>query len=390
MKFGTVMLTSFFAACALGIVVWVTRSQPISVTEAKGLGQQGNTPDRNNKNSGPQPKAVADEISFDFGHAIVGNEYSHIFTLKNEGEAPLTVEKGKSTCQCTVSNLEEGKTLEVSPGESVEITLTWRPKESDAWFSHSAAVKTNDLKSRTIKFEIHGQVVKRFDTMPSDIWTMPDIHDDKPTFFSGYLFSSALKDFQITGLKTTHPLLSAKHFKLSKLELSQYNKKCGFRIDLELKTGAAVGPFNESLSIATNVENATSYTVNVRSHRFGPMTIRPLQNVKKWAPIKMGFSMGDFPASEGRTSILHLYVKGLDGKDLEFRDVEVDPEYLQFSLTPDDSFSGNDSKRSVLTFKIPPGTPRASRVKGNSAQVHLKTNHPEVPEMNFLLHFISR
>jgi hypothetical protein len=391
MKFRTVLLTILFSACALIGVVLLggLPSIPVRVTEPPAQRRNNSTPKV--QTSGPQPKAVADEISFDFGRAIVGDEYSHIFTLRNEGKAPLTLKKGKSTCQCTVSSFEEGKEkLEVPAGESVEITLTWKPKEVDDSFSHAAEIITdNDPNSEKITFEIHGRVVDRIVTMPLEIWKMPEIYDDAPTKFFGKIASPALEDFQITGLKTTHPLLAAKHFKLSKTELAQYDMKSGFRIDLELQQGIPVGAFNESIMIATNVENDKTYTVSVRSHRYGPITIRPIIKCL-WNPTKLGLNMRDFPASEGRTSILHLYARGMDGKDLEFRDIEIDPEYLQFSFTPDDSFSGKGSKRYVLTFKIPPGSPKASRGKETPARVHLKTNHPEVSEMNILVHFISR
>ena len=99
--------------------------------------------------------------------------------------------------------------------------------------------------------------------------------------------------------------------------------------------------------------------------------------------------MGSFASSEGRTSTLHLYVHGLDG-ELKFRDIEENPKYLQCTLTPDDSFTGKGSKRYLLTFEIPPGSPRAIHKNQSAAQVHLKTNHPEVPELDFLVHFVSR
>ena len=235
MKFGTVLLTIFFSACALGGVVWLGHFQPMSVKANKALElrkQHGLLTASEIEVSGPQPKAVAGELVFNFGQAIVGNEYSHVFTLKNEGKVPLTLEKGISTCKCTISSLEEGKTLEVLPGESVEITLTWNPTKPDAMFSHSAEVLTNDPKSRIVMFEIEGEVIARIIAMPPEIWVMPDILDGMPTKFFGYIFSAAPEGFQIEEIKTSNPLLSAERFKLSKDELAQYQMKSGYRIDL--------------------------------------------------------------------------------------------------------------------------------------------------------------
>ena len=101
--------------------------------------------------------------------------------------------------------------------------------------------------------------------------------------------------------------------------------------------------------------------------------------------------MDIFAASEGRTSTIHLYMHGLDGA-LKFSDIEEYPKFLKFSYEPDTSYSGTGkgSKRYLLTFKIPPGSPKGIRKNQTAAKVHLKTNHPEVPEMTFRVRFISR
>lgn len=383
MKFSTVLLTLFFSACVLSGIVWLGQD---SDSDKKNELIEPQSPEPKIAGDGPHPKVVVDEMVHDFVQGFVGQEYSHVFTLRNEGNAPLVLTIKGSTCQCTISSL--GKN-EVLPGESGEITLTWKPTKPDEFFSHSAHIGTNDPKSQIIKLQIEGEVALNVMVMPEEIWSMPDILEGAPTTYSGHIYSKILEEFVIKELKTTNPLLSAKHFKLSKAELANSRMASGFRIELELKQGVPVGSFNESLTITTNVEFTPTHTVNILGHRYGPITIIPIKT-NGWSSKKMGLDMGDFAASEGRTSILHLYVRNLDHKDLEFRDIEVDPEYLKFSFAPDALSSGDGPKRYVLTFKILPGTPRTSRGKQNPARIRLKTNHPGIPEMNFIVHFISR
>src|SRR5437762_13137562 len=71
--------------------------------------------------AGPYPKAVVDETDYDFGRMEVGEEQSHAYTIRNEGEAPLLIKEGPKTCQCTVSQVETG---EVAPGAAARVTLT--------------------------------------------------------------------------------------------------------------------------------------------------------------------------------------------------------------------------------------------------------------------------
>src|SRR5260221_10575816 len=73
---------------------------------------------------GPYPKAVIDGTEVKFGRMEMGEERSHVFTIRNDGEAPLILRKGHSTCQCTVSEIELG---ELAPGASTHITLKWKP-----------------------------------------------------------------------------------------------------------------------------------------------------------------------------------------------------------------------------------------------------------------------
>ncbi|MCH7987697.1 MAG: DUF1573 domain-containing protein, partial [Planctomycetes bacterium] len=258
MKFGTVLLTLFFSACVLSGIVWLGQ-EPNSDKDNKLIKPQ--SPEPKIPVSGPHPKVVVDETEYEFNQGFVGKEESHVFTLKNEGDAPLVLEKGETTCKCTISSLGNNKdleVLEVPPGESGQITLTWRPDQPDEFFSHSAQILTNDPKLRVINYEISGEVFKNITVMPEEIWSMPDIPDEGLTKFSGHIYSHVSEEFEITELKTTNPLLSAKYFKLKKTELALRAMANGFRIDLVLKQGVPVGPFNESLTIITNVEFATT------------------------------------------------------------------------------------------------------------------------------------
>src|SRR6185369_10235732 len=54
----------------------------------------------------PYPKAVMDETEFEFGRMEVGEERSHVFMIRNEGDAPLIIKQGPTTCQCTVGSVE--------------------------------------------------------------------------------------------------------------------------------------------------------------------------------------------------------------------------------------------------------------------------------------------
>ncbi len=56
------------------------------------------------------PKAsVVDGTDFDFGVGQRNTKLNHTFHVRNAGDEPLTLEKGATSCKCTLSDLKQGK-----------------------------------------------------------------------------------------------------------------------------------------------------------------------------------------------------------------------------------------------------------------------------------------
>src|SRR5689334_21555935 len=80
-----------------------TSSDGASESESPGhKAENADRPKVNKDKSAPQPKAVIEETEFKFDCMEVGEERSHAFVIRNEGQAPLEVVAGPTTCQCTV------------------------------------------------------------------------------------------------------------------------------------------------------------------------------------------------------------------------------------------------------------------------------------------------
>ena len=43
------------------------------------------------------PRIVAKEVHYDFGKVVQGTEVSHVFEIRNEGSAPLNIERLQSS-----------------------------------------------------------------------------------------------------------------------------------------------------------------------------------------------------------------------------------------------------------------------------------------------------
>jgi hypothetical protein len=71
---------------------------------------------------GQKPRAVFRETSHDFGKVKQGDVVEHEFVFKNEGGAPLVIEKVETTCGCTAA-LVSDKTI--APGREGRIKTTF-------------------------------------------------------------------------------------------------------------------------------------------------------------------------------------------------------------------------------------------------------------------------
>ena len=74
---------------------------------------------------GPEPRAVIRERIHQFGTLDPLTTGTHRFVIRNEGDAPLELSGGQTTCKCTLSEIQRRT---VPPGESTEVKLTWNTR----------------------------------------------------------------------------------------------------------------------------------------------------------------------------------------------------------------------------------------------------------------------
>jgi len=89
----------------------------------------------------PKPRAVFKETSHDFGKVKQGDVVSYEFVFKNEGAAPLIVEKVETTCGCTAALVSEKK---VGPGKEGKIKTTFDTRGYSGRLSRYIYLVSND------------------------------------------------------------------------------------------------------------------------------------------------------------------------------------------------------------------------------------------------------
>ena len=68
------------------------------------------------------PKVRVDRPVHNFGRLDPLTTHQHTFVICNDGDAPLELSEGSTTCKCTVANLTQGT---VPPGGKAHVVMQW-------------------------------------------------------------------------------------------------------------------------------------------------------------------------------------------------------------------------------------------------------------------------
>ncbi len=121
---------------------------------------------------GPQPRVeIAGPLLFDFGKMSQFRKSSHVWEVKNVGDADLEMWMESSTCSCTIAKLATApdatdKTkprVHVKPNQTTPIELEWDTKNFQNDYSKGATIGTNDPSRPTLRTQRQGNGVSAGD-----------------------------------------------------------------------------------------------------------------------------------------------------------------------------------------------------------------------------------
>lgn len=98
--------------------------------------------------------AKFDKLSHDFGDIDKGTEAVAVFTITNQGQAPLVIENVKVSCGCTVAKWSSEP---VMPQDTARIKVSYNSNIVGE-IKRSVVVKTNDYRQKRTLLLITGNV----------------------------------------------------------------------------------------------------------------------------------------------------------------------------------------------------------------------------------------
>ena len=103
------------------------------------------------------PEIEFEKVVHDYGDVPYNGNGECEFRFTNTGDAPLVIQKPKSSCGCTVPSWPDKPIL---PGESDVIKVTYRTSRCGS-FNKTVTVTSNAVKNSTVVLHIKGRVLEQ-------------------------------------------------------------------------------------------------------------------------------------------------------------------------------------------------------------------------------------
>jgi hypothetical protein len=336
--------------------------------------------------SGPPGDAEVDHpLLHEFGFMAQQTDGKQEWTITNKGTGEILLEKGESTCSCTIANLENGRTATLPPGKSTKVTLNWNTKGNDGKFNQKATVLVrNDPKKQKLDFQVAGTVLPPVLTMPNET----AIHylegpNDKPHVREMVVFSIDRPDLKLTGVTASNPAMldvaikPLKDDELKKLQdliprKPKVDIQKASQIVVTLKPGASIGAFSEEVVVSTDHPKKPKLSVMVDGRLSGPITVTPDR-----------IRLLNVASKQGESQSLTLWVR--DRAETKFT-IEKKPKNFDVEISPMGTTGDGKAAKYQLTIKVPPGTPAGTIAD----ELIIKTDHPHAGELKIPLTVLVR
>jgi hypothetical protein len=271
-------------------------------------------------------------------------------------------------------------TDEVPPGGSTEVTMEFKPESMSEMFHQSAVIYTNDPEMPAIGLSVEGQVLPLVASIPEGAWTIGVIREDGPTTFSGRVLSPFHKDFQLVSITPSQDYIRVSAGPLGPEQALPVADAGGYELKCEIEPRMPVGPFQETITVVTDIPEAEPLIFTVSGNRPGPFTIL----APEWYPSRSLLRLGRFPARDGKKLTMSLFVAARE-QPLELAGYTSSPEILQASMVKDEAFVTQDRERYLLTIEVPPGTTPGRWHDGEAVQLALRFNDAEHDQLRLVV-----
>jgi uncharacterized protein DUF1573 len=344
-------------------------------------------PDADTGASRPTPRAVVvGSDTFDFGVMEQDVKGTHTFKIVNEGNAPLALVKGSTTCKCTLSNLDHNR---LNPGETANVELEWTTAGTGA-FRHSATIKSNDPRRGYITLSIEGRVTRSHKVAPGElVFNSISVGDGAAADLYVYSFEDG--PFHITRQefrdKSTERFFELKVEEMSAEQVAkEEGAKSGKIVHLTLKPGLPLGKLEQRIRLTLDLPSEPMVEIPIDGRVVGDISIVGQRN---WDDDHDLLALGTIEYGKGKQSSgMYLLVKGEHRDEVKMTVQSITPEFLKIHFDKPESLPDQPLVKIPFTIEVPPDAPPGEYTVGRSiGKIELETGHPTTPRLKMYVNF---
>ncbi len=320
------------------------------------------------------PKLVIDATDHDFGTMEPMTKAEHVFVVRNEGNGPLELTPGGTTCKCTLSDLPERT---VPPGKQGRIVVSWNTTEKHGAFRQVATIRTNDPDRPSLDLKILGTVWLGLVVEPEQV-RLSGHEPGKAAMAEVLVFSQRWPEFSVvkTAFSRSGPTCVVEP--ADPAQLKERQARAGYRLKITLPGDLTSGCFSEWLRIEVDPRDGKrsretrqitlAGEVPSRTEVFGRKLA--LNNVLTLGALRQGE-----PARERLTLVLRD-----EPRRMAVRRIESRPEFLRVHVVP---LGSEESKAGVyrIDVEVPPDAPASNFMGANRGEIVIVTDHPTMPRL---------
>lgn len=335
-----------------------------------------------------RPQVHVDNDTYDFGTMDVNGSGRHDFIIKNTGTAPLELTKGPTSCKCTLAEMNE-KTV-VPPGGETKVGLSWTAKGFLGPFRQTATLLSNDPDRSRVLLTVTGRISVAARAVPAEL-VFSRIMAGQDATATVQVFGYRpeplqLKDFRWSDSQTANSF-EARILPLPADQIkNEEGATSGCLLEVRVKSGLPLGPFQQKISLATNLKQTPTIEIPIRGKIASDLSIVG----PGWSEEDGLLMLGTIRSEEGTKRTLLIVAGGPRAREVRCEPVEVFPDTLRVEIgTPQPARDGTVIQTPV-TITIPPGSPPADHLgseQGKLGRITIRTNHPHIPRLRILVRF---
>lgn len=340
----------------------------------------------------PAKVEVDGDAVFDFGSMERFSKMTHTFRLKSVGLSDLKLTPRRTTCKCTVSDINN---LYPKPGQVSEITVEWTGQTmmDSPDFAQTVEVGTNDPDQPIVRLRIKGFVTETVRALPSEL-VLGIVSSNTGSTAKFALFGFRSDHLEV--LETTWDQTDiAQYFDVTYEPLAadmvakEKGASCGLLATVIAKPGLPLGPINQTIHIKAKADKEAAVDIPVKGETMSDIRLASSPGV--FNPHFGLLRIGAIKRAEGAKAVLQLYVTGDHRHETNISVGEVKPaEYLKVSISPPKELSNGKTIQYLVTVEIPPGLQPANHMGGDQAPVGrivLETTHPQTKQIPIRVKF---